>query len=109
MSRRKPKPLPPNTRLPIFLTRRPTNQEKTTLMLMENSGERRRLRLRARVILLMAENPQWASGYAGLRAGYDSRVPGQWWAKRWNAEGVAGLEDRPRPGAPRGSRKPEAG
>lgn len=109
MTRRKPKSLPVNTRLPIYLTRRPTGQELAALVRMENAGHRLRLRLRARVILLMVENPTWASGLAGLKAGYDSRVPGAWWVKRWNAEGLPGLEDRLHPGAPRGRRRKRRG
>lgn len=53
---------------------------------------------RARLILVMHSHPRMCAGKAGLLAGYTTRVPGAWWAKRFNAEGVEGLADRPRPG-----------
>ncbi|GEM_PF-4405379 len=76
-----------------------TNEEHRLLrQIWADTGLRLRLRMRAGVILAMADNPQLCAGRAGLEAGFNTRVPGIWWAKRFNAEGIRGLEDRPRPG-----------
>ena len=57
-----------------------------------------RLVQRAQIIALMAEDPQLAAAEAGYRAGFKSNATGLFWAKRFNEEGLAGLQDRPRPG-----------
>ena len=86
----------PYARAPIYI-RKPTPEEDRRLRQLCRHP-RERLRLRAATILLMADEPELCAGMAGLLAGYESRVPGAWWAKRFNEEGLAGLEDRPRPG-----------
>jgi transposase len=57
-----------------------------------------RLVQRAQIIALMLEDPELTASRAGLRVGYKTDGTGPFWVKRFNAEGVAGLEDRPRPG-----------
>ena len=53
---------------------------------------------RAKIIAAMMEDPDLMAGEAGLRAGYRSIGVGPMWVKRFNQEGLAGLEDRPRSG-----------
>ena len=57
-----------------------------------------RLVQRARIIAAMVEDPELVATEAGFRAGYKSNAAGVMWAKRFNEEGLAGLEDRPRSG-----------
>jgi transposase len=56
---------------------------------------------RAKIIQAMLDDPKLPAGKAGRLAGYQSDVPGLLWVKRYNACGLAGLEDEPRPGHPR--------
>lgn len=90
-----------NTRRPIRLLRWPTEPEMALLREMMHDSPRLRLRLRAKTILLVTRHPSWGAGYAGMQAGYDSRVPGGWWVRRWNEQGLPGLQDLPRPGGGR--------
>lgn len=76
----------------------PTAEEIKQLQRLAATGSRERLRRRARLILKMVERPFVSAGVAGLWVGYDTRVPGYQWAKRFNEGGVAALEDLPRPG-----------
>lgn len=55
---------------------------------------------RARIIAAMVTDPTLTASEAGLRAGYKSRQVGPQWVRRFNEEGLAGLEDRPRSGRP---------
>ena len=56
---------------------------------------------RAKIIQSMVEDAKLPASKAGHLAGYRSDVPGWEWVKRFNALGLAGLEDEPRPGHPR--------
>jgi len=56
---------------------------------------------RASVIQAMVEDPTLAPSQAGRLAGYTTDSSGIGWVKRFNAEGIAGLKDRGRPGKPR--------
>jgi transposase len=60
-----------------------------------------RLVQRARVIQAMLEDPQMSAARAGRLAGYQSDFSGQLWVHRFNQEGLAGLDDKPKPGHPR--------
>jgi transposase len=60
-----------------------------------------RLVQRAQVIAAMMEDPGLTAGEAGLRAGFRSEGMGPMWVQRFNEEGLAGLEDRPRSGRKR--------
>lgn len=55
---------------------------------------------RARIIEAMAADPTLTASEAGLQVGYKSRQVGPQWVRRFNEEGLAGLEDRPRSGRP---------
>ena len=57
-----------------------------------------RLVQRARIIAAMVEDPELAAVEAGHRAGFKSDSTGLLWVKRFNEGGLAGLQDRPRPG-----------
>ena len=57
-----------------------------------------RLVQRARIIAAMVNDADLAASQAGLQMGYKSDVVGPMWVRRFNEEGLAGLEDRPRPG-----------
>lgn len=53
---------------------------------------------RAKVIAAMIEEPALTAGEAGLRAGYKRVGMGPMWVKRFNEQGLSGLDDRPRSG-----------
>lgn len=53
---------------------------------------------RARIIKAMAADPELTASDAGQLAGFKSNASGPLWVKRFNREGLKGLEDRPRPG-----------
>ena len=55
---------------------------------------------RARLIQAMLDDPELSATDAGFLVGYKSRASGPQWVKRFNAEGIAGLEDKPRAGRP---------
>ena len=56
---------------------------------------------RAKIIQFMLENPKLPASEAGRRSGYRSDWPGRAWVKRFNEQGLAGLEDEHRSGRPR--------
>ncbi len=56
---------------------------------------------RAKIVQAMLDDPSLPAGEAGRLAGYQSIIPGPLLVKRFNARGLAGLEDAPRPGHPR--------
>jgi transposase len=58
-----------------------------------------RLRTRAQIVLLAGEQRLTAPAIARIVRESDQTV--RTWLKRWLAEGVAGLQDRPMPGGPR--------
>jgi transposase len=58
-----------------------------------------RLVQRARIIVAMLDDPELSATEAGLRAGFSNAI-GPTWVRRFNAEGVAGLHDKPRAGRP---------
>lgn len=55
---------------------------------------------RAKIIVALLDEPTLTASDAALRAEYRSAQSGPLWVKRFNADGLAGLEDRPRPGVP---------
>lgn len=66
--------------------------------LVTSRKESIRLVQRARIIKMMSDDADLTASDAGLRAGFKSNAMGPMWVKRFNKEGVAGLQDRPRPG-----------
>jgi len=59
-----------------------------------------RLAKRAKLIVTMLDNPELPATLAGFRAGFRGRQSGVTWVKRFNREGLAGLEDKPKAGRP---------
>lgn len=60
-----------------------------------------RLVQRARIIATMLKDPEMTACKAGLLAGFKSEAMGLIWVRRFNEEGLDGLQDRPRPGRKR--------
>lgn len=55
---------------------------------------------RAKLIVVMLDNPELPASDAAKQVGFSSDGAGPLWVRRFNEEGIAGLEDKPRPGAP---------
>jgi transposase len=84
-----------------ILLRTLTTEEETEIRRLANSRkEPIRLVQRARVIVAMLDDPTLHASDAGLRVGFKSNASGSTWVKRFNSEGIAGLEDKPRSGKP---------
>jgi hypothetical protein len=75
-----------------------TEQKAEIKRLAASRKESIRLVQRARIIAAMSEDPELTATEAGCKAGFRSSAAGVLWVKRFSEEGVAGLEDRPRPG-----------
>jgi len=76
-----------------------TAEEKIEIQRLAASRKQSiRLVQRARIIAAMDEDPELTATEAALRAGFKSNATGPMWVKRFNEEGLAGLQDRPRPG-----------
>ena len=86
--------------MPKCILLRPfTTEEKVEIQrLAASRKEPIRLVQRAKIIAAMMEDPDLTAGDAGVRAGYTSVGAGPMWVKRFNEEGLAGLEDRFRSG-----------
>jgi transposase len=55
---------------------------------------------RAHLIKYLIKHPEVPASRAGMRVGFGSNASGAHWVKRFNAEGVEGLRDRPKSGRP---------
>lgn len=75
-----------------------TTKEVEDLDILYRSTKDVRLRTRAQIILLAGEQRMTASTIAKI-VRIDSETVGNWF-KRWQAEGIEGLKDRPMPGCP---------
>jgi len=75
-----------------------TDERAEIQRLAASRKESIRLVQRARIIAAMAEDSGLTATEAGFRAGFRSNAMGSVWVQRFNEEGLAGLEDRPRPG-----------
>jgi hypothetical protein len=76
-----------------------TAEEKAEIgRLAASRKEPIRLVQRARIIAAMVEDPSLTATDAGFQAGFKSSAVGVLRVKRFNEDGLAGLEDRPRPG-----------
>ena len=76
-----------------------TAEEVTEIKRLANSRTAPiRLVQRARIIAFMQADPDLYASDAGLKAGFASTIIGPTWVKRFNEDGLAGLEDKPRPG-----------
>jgi transposase len=76
----------------------PTADELEALEKLYRSTKEVRLRTRAQIILLAGEQRMSAPAIAKIVRENDQTVRN--WLKRWMAEGIEGLKDRPMPGAP---------
>ncbi len=85
-------------RTPVRL-RTLTAEEVTAVRRLANSRkEAARLVQRARLITFLLDDPTLYAGDAGLKAGFSTHGSGAMWVRRFNEAGVAGLEDKARPG-----------
>jgi transposase len=83
-----------------LMLREVSAEEKGSIeRLAKSRTEAVRLVQRARIIWVLLQEPNLSATEAGLRAGV-SQATGPKWVKRFNEQGVAGLEDEPRPGRP---------
>jgi transposase len=76
----------------------PTAEELEALEKLYRTTKEVRLRTRAQIILLAGEQRMTAPAIAKIVRENDQTVRN--WLKRWIAEGIEGLKDRPMPGAP---------
>jgi transposase len=78
-----------------------TTEEETEIRRLGTSPEEPFLLVqRAKVIVAMLDDPKLHATHAGYKAGFKSRKLGVTWVKRYNAGGIAGLEDKPKTGRP---------
>lgn len=83
----------------IRLRKLTTEEQNEIRRLAHSKSEEARLVQRASLIWQMVEDPHLPATQAGLNMGL-SRAMGTYWVKRFNAEGISGLADRPRSGRP---------
>jgi transposase len=76
----------------------PSPEELATLDTLYRTTREARLRTRAQIVLLAGEQRLAAPAIARIVREDEQTV--RRWLKRWLAEGVAGLRDRPMPGGP---------
>jgi transposase len=81
--------------------RKPTADEKREIVRLANARkEPAQLVKRAQVLQAIIDDPALSPSKAGQLAGYANPATGIQWVERFNAEGLDGLKDRQRPGAP---------
>jgi transposase len=76
----------------------PTAEELEALDMLYRTARDVRLRTRAQIVLLAGEQRLTAPTIAAIVRESDQTVRN--WLKRYRAEGIEGLKDRPMPGAP---------
>jgi transposase len=77
-----------------------TEEEAEIRRLAASRKEAHRLVQRAKVIMALLDDPKLHATQAGIQAGFSGRQSGVSWVKRFNEEGLAGLEDKPKAGRP---------
>ena len=82
----------------ICLRELTVEERKEIRRLVASRKEAHRLVQRARIIEAMLDDGHLTASEAGLRAGFKSNAVGPVWVKRFNTEGLAGLQDKSRPG-----------
>jgi transposase len=75
-------------------------EEAQIRRLAASRKEAHRLVQRAKVIVALLDDPKLHATQAGTQAGFRGRQSGVDWVKRFNEEGLAGLEDKPKAGRP---------
>lgn len=55
---------------------------------------------RAKLIVALLDNPKLYTTHASIAVGYRGEQTGLNWVRRFNAEGLAGLQDKPKTGRP---------
>lgn len=76
-----------------------TTEEQDEINRLGNARKAsQRLVQRARIIKAMVADPDLTASEAGQRAGFKSNAIGPIWVRRFNEMGIAGLEDKERPG-----------
>ncbi len=78
-----------------------TAEEETEIRrLAASRKEPFRLVQRAKLIVAMLDNPNLFATHAARQVGFLGEQTGINWVRRFNAEGVAGLQDKPKAGRP---------
>jgi transposase len=78
-----------------------TTEEKAEIRrLAASRKESHRLVQRAKVIIVMLDDPDLPASHASIKAGFRGAQSGISWVRRFNEEGLAGLEDKPKAGRP---------
>jgi transposase len=78
-----------------------TAEEETEIRrLAASRKEPHNLVQRAKVIVAMLDNAELHATHAAIQAGFRGAQSGINWVRRFNAEGLAGLQDKPKPGRP---------
>lgn len=86
---------------PAVKLRTLTTEEEVEIRRLANSRkEPYRLVQRAKVIVALLDDPKLHATHAGLQVGFNGRQSGVTWVKRFNENGLAGLEDKPKAGRP---------
>ena len=76
--------------------------EDRELRILANSRTQpHRIVQRAQLIVNMIDDSQLTASKAALQVGFKNRDSGAQWVKRFNDEGIEGIADKPRSGAPR--------
>ena len=77
-----------------------TEEEAEIRRLAASRKEPYRIVQRAKVIAAMLDDPKLHATHAGFKVGFSGGQSGINWVKRFNKEGLAGLEDKPKAGRP---------
>jgi transposase len=85
-------------RKPLRLRAVTAEEEQELRRLAASRKEAIRLVQRARIITALMDDPNLCASQAGRQAGFVSLSVGPLWVKRFNAQGLDGLHDRPRSG-----------
>ena len=86
----------------IHFVRVVSETEEHQLRTLANSRTQlHRLVQRAQLIVNMMDDSQLTASKAAMQVGFKTGVSGAHWIKRFNEEGIEGLADKPRSGAPK--------
>jgi transposase len=77
-----------------------TEEEAEIRRLAASRKESHRMVQRAQLIASMLDDPHLPATHAGFKVGFRGGQSGINWVRRFNAEGIAGLEDKPKVGRP---------